>query len=331
MSENLKLSAGDLAKQIGSGKERRYSDDEWETLCPAHDDRKPSLVITQKGDRLLLYCRAACAQTVILDRLRSKYQIEPRQLGRTQKRELRCDDGRPRQRVAPTERRKKKGLPDGAIYAGTSQQEKPPAFLLKNNNGVWSWHDRHGRECFYTVRFDDPEGGKDIKPLTPWMIKGKVQWVRYAPPDPHPMYDLHLDDGESPVLAVEGEKTAEAAKKLITRPSEIFGGAVPWTTTTLGGSRKVHMADLEPLEGRDLFIAQDMDAAGLSYASQFLRSKAKSITLIRMPRSVLPNAKGARTEDIEPGYDLDDFRQEGWTLDHLEEIARKKYLLFRLR
>jgi hypothetical protein len=331
MSEKPKLSAGDLARMIGDKKERRYNDNEYETLCPAHDDRKPSLVVTQRDDRILLYCRASCPQSLILDRLKGKYGIEPRDLGRTQKREYRCDGSQPRERVAPTERRKKHGLPKGAVYVGTSQQGKPPEYRFQGAHGIWAWHDRHGRECFYTARFPNPEGGKDIFPFTPWMVDNKVKWLKAAPPDPHPMYNLHLDDGEGPVLVLEGEKTTEAAKRFITGPSELFGGQVPWMTTTLGGSRKVHMADLGPLAGRDLYIAQDMDAAGLTYASQFLRSEARSITLLRMPRSALPSRGGFRAEDIGAGYDLDDFAEEGWKQADLEAIARKKYLLFRLR
>jgi len=38
--------------QVGSGK--------WFALCPAHDDRSPSLSVTDKGDRLLFHCHAGC-------------------------------------------------------------------------------------------------------------------------------------------------------------------------------------------------------------------------------------------------------------------------------
>jgi hypothetical protein len=35
-------------------------------LCPAHDDRNPSLSITQKDDRVLIHCFAGCSFEEIL-------------------------------------------------------------------------------------------------------------------------------------------------------------------------------------------------------------------------------------------------------------------------
>jgi putative DNA primase/helicase len=43
----------DLAKQIGTG---------WTARCPAHDDRAPSLSVTEGDDgRTLIKCHAGCA------------------------------------------------------------------------------------------------------------------------------------------------------------------------------------------------------------------------------------------------------------------------------
>jgi hypothetical protein len=38
-------------------------------LCPAHEDRTPSLHVTQSNDRVLLYCHAGCETEAILDAL----------------------------------------------------------------------------------------------------------------------------------------------------------------------------------------------------------------------------------------------------------------------
>ena len=42
-------------------KVRQVKPDSWRACCPAHDDRSPSLDITDAGDRVLLICRAGCA------------------------------------------------------------------------------------------------------------------------------------------------------------------------------------------------------------------------------------------------------------------------------
>ena len=40
--------------------------DRYKALCPAHDDRSPSLVIKFDGDRLLLHCFSGCETADVL-------------------------------------------------------------------------------------------------------------------------------------------------------------------------------------------------------------------------------------------------------------------------
>src|SRR5207247_914763 len=45
----------------------------WVTLCPAHDDRNPSLSITEGDDgRLLLLCHAGCSQEAVIEAVARK-------------------------------------------------------------------------------------------------------------------------------------------------------------------------------------------------------------------------------------------------------------------
>ena len=52
------LSCLDKVKRIGDGK--------YKAICPAHDDRSPSLAIKSDGDRLLLHCLAGCETIDVL-------------------------------------------------------------------------------------------------------------------------------------------------------------------------------------------------------------------------------------------------------------------------
>lgn len=45
------------AKRVGSS---------WMALCPAHDDRSPSLAIAEKNGKVLLHCHAGCSQASVL-------------------------------------------------------------------------------------------------------------------------------------------------------------------------------------------------------------------------------------------------------------------------
>ena len=39
---------------------RETSSGQWAAKCPAHDDKSPSLVVSDKGDRILIHCFAGC-------------------------------------------------------------------------------------------------------------------------------------------------------------------------------------------------------------------------------------------------------------------------------
>jgi hypothetical protein len=58
---------------LGGGQPRRSArGPTWRVRCPAHDDRTPSLDITETtGGRVLLVCRAGCSQCDVIDALRA--------------------------------------------------------------------------------------------------------------------------------------------------------------------------------------------------------------------------------------------------------------------
>lgn len=50
-------------KRVGTG---------WSACCPAHDDRRPSLSIRDRGDKVLVYCHAGCPQHTVIAALREQ-------------------------------------------------------------------------------------------------------------------------------------------------------------------------------------------------------------------------------------------------------------------
>jgi hypothetical protein len=44
----------------------KSSSDGWQALCPAHDDHKPSLAISEKQGKILLHCRAGCTTSAVV-------------------------------------------------------------------------------------------------------------------------------------------------------------------------------------------------------------------------------------------------------------------------
>lgn len=66
------MSADLRAEQLATALSGHREGNRWMALCPAHDDREPSLSITVSDDHLLFHCHAGCSQEAVLAVLRAK-------------------------------------------------------------------------------------------------------------------------------------------------------------------------------------------------------------------------------------------------------------------
>ena len=340
---------------LGNGKETKLRENNFMTCCPAHDDRNPSLsihrVAGRSGDFFRFHCFAGCHPDDIRLALQRRYGVDQTQLfesvpsrstGNKHGQRPKRPDTRFMKPASPSVPPVVSNPKPLRQYAAHLPDKRPPtarelAYFTKHDNikvqnilhTLWSWHNREGTLAFHTVRYHDPLGHKSVVPLTPWIENDKIVWKRTAPCTPAPLYDLHLDR-PGPVLIVEGEKKVEAAKRLLTRPSPLFGESLPWITTTIGGSNRAWMSDLSPLDGRDIYICPDHDSPGLRYASQFLASSASRHFLLRLPVAKCPDGT-ARATPVQSGYDLADYEEEGGTLKSLEQASIEHVLLYELK
>ncbi|MBI4515348.1 MAG: hypothetical protein HY699_05975, partial [Deltaproteobacteria bacterium] len=62
------MTAAEIADAIGGHR----SGGGWLVRCPAHDDRTPSLSVTERDGRLLVRCHAGCNQSVVIEALRAR-------------------------------------------------------------------------------------------------------------------------------------------------------------------------------------------------------------------------------------------------------------------
>lgn len=125
-------------------------------------------------------------------------------------------------------------------------------------SNFWAYHNPEGKIIGYTLRFDLPEGKKDVIPYTfkkPDNGSG-AKWLWRGFDIPRPLYNLHelTARPDAIVLVVEGEKTADAAKKLF--PQYVV-------TAWIGGADGIRAADWTPLHGRNVFLWPDNDIPGL--------------------------------------------------------------------
>lgn len=64
----------EIAHALGG---KRSSDGNWMCRCPAHDDKTPSLSLTEKDGKILWKCFAGCSQQAVKDALDARQLLEP--------------------------------------------------------------------------------------------------------------------------------------------------------------------------------------------------------------------------------------------------------------
>ena len=207
--------------------------------CPAHDDSNPSLSVTEKDGKILVYCHAGCEQERVLEALKG--------LGIT------LSDEQPS--VADLK------------YAPVELGTPPPDFrhlLRVQPANVWTYLDLTGKRTLGYICRWDTNSGKEIRPVTPWRDNGgSLVWRVQAMPAPRPLYGLEflLTNPSKPVLIVEGEKAADAARLLPNLKGYIV---MTWP----GGAKAVDKVDWLPLKGRTVKVWPDNDGPGRSAAER---------------------------------------------------------------
>ena len=128
-------------------------------------------------------------------------------------------------------------------------------YKLGKPAGTWTYRDAAGDELGHVHRFD-AGNGKIFLPTTfcRHSHHGRSEWRWKSWPVPRPLY--HLDAlaarPDAPILVVEGEKSADAATKLL------FGYVA---TTSPNGSAGAFKANWTPLAQRRITIWRDADEA----------------------------------------------------------------------
>ena len=152
------------------------------------------------------------------------------------------------------------------------------------------YHDEKGNLLYYVTRLQDKNdpSRKITPPLSYGYFKDnpeELSWERRGYKNENgkkPLYNLHLlrEKPLSPVLIVEGEKTAERALEKL--PDRDFI-CMTWS----GGASSVSKADWSPLFGREVVVWPDNDEAGFRAANQVCdelkKACASKICMVERP------------------------------------------------
>jgi uncharacterized protein (DUF927 family) len=237
------------------------------------------------------------------------------------------ESGRPTSKATPRRKRMPSKPPSAAIVPIPSNAPAPPSEhpLLGKPSACYLYNDASGRTVSLIYRFDPPGEDKTIRPLTFRRDEvGKYLWDWLGLDDARPLYNLYelAQRPDAPVLIVEGEKAADAAKRLC--PEFV-------AVTTMNGAKSPEKSDLTPLHGRSVLIWPDYDEAGRSYALQ-IRSLLKAASPeahvdILKPLQCRPGKADDGQPTLEPGFtpeagfDAADALSMGWTAAHVQFLG----------
>lgn len=198
------------------------------------------------------------------------------------------------------------------------RHRKTPTDDWRTGTAAWEYRDASGAIIGWVVRFDDPpdpdaptkpgggahSGGKRILPIR--LIDGKPHWKGWKKPELRPIYGIHRLSSappDAPLLIVEGEKTADAARKLF--PNDVV-------LTPMGGTGSFSSsADwgpvIEAAKTRTTRLWPDADKAGRS-AMTYLKAR-------------IPSALVVDTSGLPDGWDLADPVPDGVSIQGLYDAA----------
>jgi hypothetical protein len=228
------------------------------------------------------------------------------------------EDERPKPKIE-TARRQRKAGPWKAISPVPPEAGKPDFARMCPDGAqfidAWAYRNATGDVLFWVGRYDTKDDkitpviswGHDDNPRRRWKMRGTGMRILFG-------LELLAERPNAPVLVVEGEKTAMAARLLF--PDWVI---VTWN----GGAKNVRNTDFSPLAGRRVVFLADADLpnekTGLvdgTVAMRRAEERVRDVGAVETRIIILPAEFAAKKD----GWDLDDPMPEGWTVDRLRDL-----------
>jgi len=259
-------------------------------LCPAHDDKSPSLSITLENDRILLYCHTGCTIDDIclslgIEQTDLFVPIDEKQINRVPV---------PQKVEREPKRKKAQKNTNGLVVFFSIKHQKNVTESVR-----YSYFNVDGKTAFHVIRSDP----KDFRPMTPdgFLDLEGVERLPYRLPE----LMQGVKDSKQ-ILLLEGEKDVDRAMAM---------GFV--ATTFVSGAGKWREEYLEYFRDADVVLIPDNDTPGLKGMTEIatkLHGTAARIRMLELP--------GLGTRQEKHGKDFSDWIElEGNTSDVLNDLV----------
>lgn len=334
--EELKsrISMVDLAAACGVDLKKQGN--EYKGLCPFHSERTPSFTVTPaKGEAY--YCFGCGDGGDHVQFIQNLYSADfPAALEKLQEivgtGSTTGDKRKPRKSTKPPKPE------DSWQPMGAGPEIDPPATLSVNRDGKWldvpvvdkwAYRGTDGALHGFTCRVEPEPGKKEIIPLT-WMVNtetGATDLRRKSLPEPRLLYGAELLSmhPESNVILVEGEKAADALRRMVPVKT---GLVMTWP----GGGKAVKKADWSMLAGRKIIGWPDCDSkrdkktgeyiphheqpgtSAMIEVADYVRRHGASMSIIRVPEP----------GELADGWDAADAESEGWARSDVVQFIKDR-------
>jgi len=217
-------------------------------LCPAHDDRSPSLAIKLDGGKLLVHCHAGCSQSDVIAALKARGLWTAESI--------------------TEDRAKKDRRSRGKRMA--NNDDWPITARYNYTDGVG--------KVIYQVRRHEPEAGSG-KTFRQWTADGIGGFIPCGPKDDAKvLYRLPEVLEASIIFVVEGEKDVETLREHgFVATTNVGGAKQPWLPQYTSA-----------LASREVIIIPDNDAPGHAHAVKVARSlfgKVARLIILELERA----------------------------------------------
>ena len=255
-------------------------------LCPAHNDRSPSLSLTLTEDRILIKCHSGCSIKEVCSGLGIKESDLFKKCGSDTKTKSNARKKNNNFRLNAEEK----------IVFYSSKHKKQVT-----ENSRYTYQKVDGSDAFFVIRTEP----KDFRPMAPdgkLSLEG-VERVPYRLPEL-----LQGIEDSKPILLLEGEKDADRVAEM---------GFV--ATTFVGGTGKWRDEYLEYFRGADIVLVPDNDhpgIKGMQDIAEHLHGTTKSMKVLELPG--LGERKEKHGKDFSNWADID-----GNNSDTLRDLIKK--------